>query len=83
MTNVIDSLPMRMRPLFVEVLNSRSPVLLATLQDHEEPTREEREFVEDILAKEFSRCLQGDGEPTARGVEVDALLGAFLRRWPL
>lgn len=83
MTNVIDSLPSRMRSLFAEVIGARNPDLLAALVNHEEPTSAERVEVEDILANEFDRNLRGNEEPTDRGIQVDELLGAFLMRWPI
>jgi hypothetical protein len=83
MSNVVESLPSRMQPLFVEILSIRNPDLLAALIDHEEPSRDEREKVEDILATEFSSSLRPDWEPDPRGKRIDELLGAFLMRWPL
>jgi hypothetical protein len=43
----------------------------------------ERLAVEDILSAAFTTCLQEDDEPTRRGRDIDDLLGAFLRRWPI
>lgn len=83
MSNVVESLPAQLRPLFVEILRTQNPELLAALMRHEEPSRDERAKVENILAGEFSRSLGSDWEPDARGERVDELLGAFLLRWPL
>jgi hypothetical protein len=83
MTNVLDSLPSRMRALFAEVIGARNPDLLAALVNHEEPTFAERVKVEDILANEFDHNLRENEEPTDRGIQVDELLGAFLIRWPI
>jgi len=83
MTSVVESLPSRMRALFIEVIGSRNPGLLAALMNHAEPTSSEREQVEDILASEFDLNLRPDEEPADRGIQVDNLLGAFLMRWPI
>lgn len=83
MTNVVESLPERMRELFAEVIGAHNLALLARLMSHDEPTPHERLAVEDILATEFSNALQGDWEPTDRGRRVDEMLGAFLLKWPI
>lgn len=83
MTNVVESLPERMRELFAEVVGAHDPVLLSSLMSHDEPTLNERLAVEDILATEFSKALQGDWEPTDRGRRVDEILGAFMLKWPI
>jgi hypothetical protein len=82
-TSVVESLPSRMRPLFVEVIGVHAPDLLVILRSSEEPTQEQREAVEDILANEFGNCVGEDSEPTERGKEIDGMLGAFLIRWPI
>jgi hypothetical protein len=53
------------------------------LRSHEEPSRQERIIVEQILSNEFSYNLGPDYEPTARGRDIDNALGAFLLRWPI
>ena len=83
MTNVVESLPSRMRTLFTEVIGARNPGLLAALMNREDPTSDERAEVENILADEFNSCLRQDWEPTDRGIQIDELLGAFLLRWPV
>jgi len=83
MTNVVESLPERMRELFSDVIGAHDPGLLSRLVSHDEPTPNERLAVEDILATEFSNALQGDCEPTDRGRRVDEILGAFLLKWPI
>lgn len=82
-STVIDSLPAEYRQVFVEVLGATDADLLAALLNHDTPSIEEREAVEDILSTEFSNHLRPDDEPTDRGVAIDSVLGAFLTRWPI
>jgi hypothetical protein len=81
--NVIDDLPVELKPIFTEVIGERNEGLLSSLRTHEEPSRQERIAVEQILSNEFSRNLGPDYEPTARGRDIDNALGAFLLRWPI
>ncbi|MGD0881688.1 MAG: hypothetical protein ABSB09_08995 [Acidimicrobiales bacterium] len=80
-TNVVDSLPSQLRPLFVEIVGAADPELLGSLRSHAEPTPDEIKAVQDVLSYEFTRCLQPDDEPTERGRQVDDLIGAFVLRW--
>jgi hypothetical protein len=82
-SNVLDSLPAQYRPLFTEVIGGEDRALLASLSTRDEPSRDERLAVLDILSNEFSRNLLPDDEPTQRGRDIDDALGAFLLRWPL
>jgi hypothetical protein len=83
MTSVVESLPAEMRRLFAEVIGGKDVALLSSLLAHPEPDLAERLAVEDILSAAFTTCLQEDDEPTRRGRNIDDLLGAFLRRWPI
>jgi hypothetical protein len=83
MTSVVGSLPAEMRRLFAEVIGGKDVALLSSLRTHPEPDLAERLAVEDILSAAFTTCLQEDDEPTSRGRDIDDLLGAFLRRWPI
>lgn len=80
--NVIEGMPAEYRSIFVEILGRRDPELLSALSVGE-PSREQREAVEDILADEFTDNLGPGHEPTARGALIDDALGAFLLRWPI
>ena len=83
MTNVVDQMPMNLRSLLVELLGASNPELLTSLLTNEEPTPGERVAVHEILTRSFMGSLTPDDEPTARGREIDDLLGAFLLKWPV
>jgi hypothetical protein len=82
-SNVIDSLPAWGRPLFVEVVGAQDEELMSALLTSAEPGPDQRMAVLDILSGAFCLELQPDDEPTERGVQIDNLLGAFLRQWPI
>lgn len=82
-STVIDTIPENFRALFVEIIGGRDARLLDALRFSGEPSRTERESVEDILSSEFMHNLRPDNEPTDRGRDIDSMLGAFLLRWPI
>jgi hypothetical protein len=82
-SNVLDTLPAQYRSLVIEVIGEEDRALLVSLGTHDEPNREERLAVLDILSSEFSRNLLPDDEPTQRRRDIDDALGAFLLRWPV
>jgi hypothetical protein len=66
------------------VLAAREPDLLAALDNVDEPTREVRELVSNVVADEFHEHVSGPGwEPTPWGKRVDDALGWFLHRFPI
>ncbi len=83
MSSVIDSLPAELEAVFVEVVGAQNETLLQSLYNRQEPSRQERVEVTHILSDEFTRNLGPDDEPTARGRDIDNVLGAFLLRWPI
>jgi hypothetical protein len=83
MMNVIESLPEGARQIVADIVGIKDAELLAALLARDEPTRWEREAVEDILSTEFCNHLRSDYEPTEYGRAIDNALGAFLTRWPI
>ncbi len=82
MSNVIDSLPEQVRPVFVEILGERAPDLLSSLRAREKPTLQEQEEVADILSDAFTEHFGPGHVPTEQGKLIDEALGMFLTRWP-
>jgi len=83
MSSVVDSLPYRLKSIFITVVGGQDDQLLESLRTQKEPTLQQRIAVERILSNEFSRNLGPDYEPTPRGRDIDNVLGAFLLRWPI
>jgi hypothetical protein len=81
-TNVIEELPAKYRPIFTEILGGRDPELLETLSAAE-PSRHQREVVEDILSDALVTEFDSDDIPSGRGVLIEDLIDAFLLRWPI
>jgi hypothetical protein len=74
----LKGMPRDLMPLFEEIVGDADPELLTSILRTQHPTLDERKRVEDVLAREFSRHLRPDWEPTAHGKRVDDVLGKFL-----
>jgi hypothetical protein len=82
MTTVLDSLPEKFRGVYMREIAAHDPNLLTRLLNNSEPTRGDRQAVEDILSTSFMHHLSGN-EPTEAGVTIEDALDAFLSRWPI
>lgn len=77
----IDQLPSDLGSLFREVL-SDSPDLLERFSGDDDPTLQDRERVLAILADQLV-WVRPEWEPTARTVNVEALIDAVVKLWPI
>jgi hypothetical protein len=82
-SNVIESLPEQYRAVVVEILGQRDPALLSSLAAQQQPTQQEREAVEDLLADALSENFGPGHAPTERGTLIEHTIDAFLERWPI
>jgi hypothetical protein len=82
--SALDKLDAESALVLRDVLTKCAPDLLAALDVSDEPTREVRERVLEVVADEFSDHVAGpDWEPTSWGKRVDDALGWFLHRFPI
>lgn len=82
--SALDAMDDSERVLFRTVVGRRDPSLLAAIEETASPCRAERSQVVDTLASEFDEHVSGPSwEPSEHGRAVDALLGSFLRHFPL
>jgi hypothetical protein len=83
MKNVIERLPERLRSTFLEAVSKHDEQLLVQLRAKAEPSKEEREKIEEILADEYMLHVDSDYNPTEKGQLIDDTLGEFLICWPI
>lgn len=69
--------------VIVDELARRDSALLARLRDTREPTAEEREAVEHLLATAVIKSLDPDYTPDEHGLAVERAVKAFLEVWPI
>ncbi|OBK50274.1 hypothetical protein [Mycobacterium kubicae] len=83
MNTVLDMIPPEHRAVIVDELARRDSALLAQLRDAQEPTTQQREAVEHLLATAVIKSLGSDNIPNERGLAVERAVKAFLEAWPI
>ena len=79
MSNALGAIPSESRAVIVDELTRRNPELLAGLRRTQEPTTDQREAVERVLAVAVIKSLGPDWVPNEHGLAVERAIEAFLR----
>ncbi len=82
MTNALDAVPEDARAVIVGELENRDPSLLADLRCAKEPTEEQRDAVERLLASAVINSMGADWTPNEHGLIVERAVKTFLEVWP-
>jgi hypothetical protein len=83
MSNVLDVIPPEARAVILEELTRSNPALLAELHATHEPTTDQREAVERVLADALMKTFGPDWVPSLRGLAIERAIDAFLETWPI
>ena len=83
MSNALDAVPAEARAVIVDELTHRDPALLADLRDAQEPTNEQRDAVERLLATAVINNMGADWTPNEHGLAVERAVKTFLEVWPM
>ena len=83
MSNALDAVPAEARAVIVDELTHRDPALLAELRDTQEPTAEQRDAVERLLASAVINSMGPDWTPNEHGLAVERAVKTFFEVWPL
>jgi hypothetical protein len=81
-SNVLDAVPAEARAVIVDELTRRDPALLADLRGAQEPTTEQRDAVERLLASAVINSMGADWTPNEHGLAVERAVKTFLEVWP-
>jgi hypothetical protein len=81
-SNVLDAVPAEARAVIVDELTRRDPALLADLRGTQEPTTEQRDAVERLLASAVINNMGADWTPNEHGLAVERAVKTFLEVWP-
>ena len=68
--------------MIVDELTHRDPALLADLRGTQEPTTEQRDAVERLLASAVINSMGTDWIPNEHGLAVERAVKTFLEVWP-
>ena len=82
MSNALDAVPAEARDVIVDELTHRDPALLADLRGTQEPTTEQRDAVERLLASAVINNMGTDWTPNEHGLAVERAVKTFLEVWP-
>ena len=82
MSNALDVVPAEARAVIVDELTHRDPALLADLRGTQEPTTEQRDAVERLLASAVINSMGTDWTPNEHGLAVERAVKTFLEVWP-
>ncbi|MDT5353570.1 MAG: hypothetical protein QOJ56_2102 [Mycobacterium sp.] len=82
MSNALEAVPAEARAVIVEELNRRDPALLAELRGGQEPTTEQSDAVNLLLAKAIIESLGPDWTPNEHGLAVEHAVTTFFEVWP-
>jgi hypothetical protein len=83
MSNALDAVPAEARAVIVDELTRRDPALLAELRDVQEPTTEQSDAVNRLLATAIIESMGPDWTPSAHGLAVERAVTTFFEVWPL
>jgi hypothetical protein len=81
-SNVLDAIPAEARAVIVDELTRRNPALLAELRDAQEPTTEQSDAVNLLLASAVVNSMGADWIPNEHGLAVEDAVTTFFEVWP-
>jgi hypothetical protein len=81
-SNALDAVPAEARAVIVDELTHRDPGLLAELRGTQEPSTEQRDAVERLLASAVINNMGADWTPNEHGLAVERAVKTFLEVWP-
>ena len=82
MRDALSAIPAEARAVIVDELTHRDPALLADLRGTQEPTTEQRDAVERLLAGAAINSMGTDWTPNEHGLAVERAVKTFLEVWP-
>jgi hypothetical protein len=82
MSNALDAIPAGARGVIVEELTHRDPILLEELRKADEPTINQRDAVNELLAIAVIKNIGPEWVPNPHGLAVEHAACVFNEVWP-
>jgi hypothetical protein len=82
MSNMLDAIPAEARAVIVDELNRRDPDLLAELRGAQQPTTEQSDAVNLLLARSVIESMGPDWTPNEHGLAVERAVTIYFEVWP-
>ena len=83
MSNALDAIPPEARAVIVDEMTRRDPALLAELRNTQEPTTEQSDAVNRLLASAIIENMGPDWIPNKHGLAVERAVTTYFEVWPL
>ena len=83
MSNTLDAIPAEARAVIVDELTRRDPALLAELRNGQEPSTEQSDAVNRLLASAIIENMGPDWTPNEHGLAVERAVTTYFEVWPL
>ena len=80
--NTLDAIPAEARAVIVNELTRRDPGLLAEFRDAREPTIEQSDAVNRLMAKAIIESFGPDWTPNEHGLAVERAVTTYFEVWP-
>ncbi len=81
-SDILDAIPAEARDVIVDELNRRDPTLLAELRGAQEPTTEQSDAVNLLLARAIIESMGPDWTPDEHGLAVERAVTTYFEVWP-
>jgi hypothetical protein len=81
-SNSLDAIPPEARAVIVDELSRRDSALLAELRNRQEPTTEQGDAVNRLLASAIIENMGPDWTPNEHGLAVERAVKTFFEVWP-
>jgi hypothetical protein len=82
MRDALNAIPAEARAVIVDELTRRDPALLADLRGTQDPSTEQRDAVERLLASAVVNNMGTDWTPNEHGLAVERAVKTFREVWP-
>jgi hypothetical protein len=82
-SNALDAIPAEARAVIVDELTRRDPALLNELRNTQEPTTEQSDAVNHLLASAIIQNMGPDWTPNEHGLAVERAVTTYFEVWPL
>ena len=83
MSNSLDAIPPEARAVIVGELSRRDSALLVELRNRQEPTTEQSDAVNRLLASAIIENMGPDWTPNEHGLAVERAVKTYFEVWPL
>lgn len=82
-STTFEAISPELQPVIKIELQRRNPALLNELWFCGEPTIDQREAVEKLLAEALIENIGDDYVPNEHGLQIERAINAFLEAWPI